>query len=64
MTIVYFMTNQPFDAQRFFKFLSFAVLVGLIAQSMGIAIGAAFNLKVYTYVGSTIKYSIGKLLIT
>ena len=40
------MTNQPSDAERFFKFLSLGILSGLTAQSMGQAIGAALNLRV------------------
>ena len=46
--IAYFMTNQPSDAERFFKFLSLGILSGLTAQSMGQAIGAALNLRVNT----------------
>ena len=47
MTIIYFTTNQPLDAERFFKFLSFGVMSGLVGQSMGTALGAALNIQVF-----------------
>lgn len=47
--LVYFMTDQPPEAFRFFMFLSIGILMSLIGQSIGYAFGAALNLRVKHY---------------
>ncbi|KAL3266095.1 hypothetical protein HHI36_010281 [Cryptolaemus montrouzieri] len=45
VTIVYFMTSQPFDLERFGMFLLACLLVSFVAQSVGLVVGAAMNVQ-------------------
>ncbi|KAB7499273.1 ATP-binding cassette sub-family G member 1, partial [Armadillidium nasatum] len=49
--LVYFMTNQPFEANRFFMFTTMCIMTSLVAQSLGLAIGAATNIESAVFLG-------------
>lgn len=45
VTIVYFMTSQPPELERFAMFLSACLLIAFVAQSVGLVVGAAMNVQ-------------------
>ncbi|RZC36285.1 ABC2 membrane domain containing protein, partial [Asbolus verrucosus] len=45
VTIVYFMTSQPPELNRFMMFLGACLLVSFVAQSVGLVVGAAMNVQ-------------------
>ncbi|CAH1370904.1 unnamed protein product [Tenebrio molitor] len=53
--IIYGMTGQPYEQDRFFMFLVISMLVVFVAQSFGLMIGAVFNVVNGTFLGPTLS---------
>lgn len=46
---VYLMTNQPMDIERFAMLLGVTVATSLVAQGIGLLVGAAFSIPVRSF---------------
>lgn len=44
--ITYFMTSQPLESFRLLMFIGICVMVCLVAQGLGLVVGAIFDVKV------------------
>ncbi|CAG9761991.1 unnamed protein product [Ceutorhynchus assimilis] len=53
-SIIYYMTAQPFEINRFTMFFVSSLLVVFVAQSFGLMIGAYFNVVDGTFLGPTL----------
>ncbi|XP_026315469.1 ATP-binding cassette sub-family G member 4 [Hyposmocoma kahamanoa] len=53
--IIYVMSGQPLDITRFLMFFAISLYTVLVAQSVGLMIGAAFNVVNGTFLGPTIS---------
>lgn len=51
VVIVYFMSDQPCEPMRFFMFLTMSVMTSLVAQSLGLVIGAAMDIQAAVFLG-------------
>ena len=47
IVMVYFMSGLPVELSRFLMYWAMGIMTSLVAQSVGIAIGAAFKLQVF-----------------
>ncbi|XP_045029361.1 ATP-binding cassette sub-family G member 1 isoform X2 [Daphnia magna] len=58
LLIVYLMTNQPMSIQRFGMLLCITICMSLVAQGIGLLVGAAFSIQVAVFVApaSTIPF--------
>ena len=53
LTLVYFLNGLPNEWYRFFLFCFIAVIVCLVAEGLGLAIGSVFNVTVSIYTSVT-----------
>lgn len=51
VVLVYFMTGQPLEVHRFFMFTTMCIMTSLVAQSLGLAIGAAMSIQGAVFLG-------------
>ncbi len=49
--IVYFMTSQPLEVMRLAMFILMCIQTSLVAQSLGLVIGCAFDVQSAVYLG-------------
>jgi len=48
--IVYFITSQPLETERFLMYLNICILTSLVSQSIGLLIGAAMSVEVMSII--------------
>ncbi|KYN06511.1 ATP-binding cassette sub-family G member 1 [Cyphomyrmex costatus] len=56
--IVYFITSQPLEAERFLMYLNICILTSLVAQSIGLLIGAAMSVESGVFIGPVMSVPI------
>lgn len=49
--VVYYLTSQPMELQRVYMFVFICVLTSLVAQSLGLLIGAGMNIEAGVFLG-------------
>ena len=49
--VVYYLTSQPMEPQRITMFVVICVLTSLVAQSLGLLIGAGMNIEAGVFLG-------------
>ncbi|KAG5331080.1 ABCG4 protein, partial [Acromyrmex charruanus] len=49
--IVYFITSQPLETERFLMYLNICILTSLVSQSIGLLIGAAMSVESGVFIG-------------
>lgn len=56
--LIYTITSQPFELSRFSMFLAISIIVTIVGQSIGLMVGAWFNVVVSTfvYISSNLKF--------
>ena len=50
LVTIYLMTNQPISIERFGMLLCITICMSLVAQGIGLLVGAAFNIQVAVFV--------------
>ncbi|KAL0102010.1 hypothetical protein PUN28_018516 [Cardiocondyla obscurior] len=58
VVIVYFITSQPLEVERFLMYLNICVLTSLVAQSIGLLIGAAMSVESGVFIGPVMSVPI------
>lgn len=61
--IVYFMTSQPLETNRFMMYLTICILTALVSQSIGLVIGAAMSVEVTVHLYTILSYIVFETLI-
>ncbi|KAL6438392.1 hypothetical protein ACFW04_004495 [Cataglyphis niger] len=56
--IVYFITSQPLETERFLMYLNICILTSLVAQSIGLLIGAAMSVETGVFIGPVMSVPI------
>lgn len=51
MIVVYYLTSQPFEPQRIAMFVFICILTSLVAQSLGLLIGAGLSVEAGVFLG-------------